>query len=215
MEVTGVRNVSVVKHVKVAKHLSVIPPGLNMRPPRDMVPEDFVRTTSGKWKRALMQSGSGKVEMRICLPGYKDQPFPMREQVPFAVTLTTFSVPTYPTVDPSIDKEALFPSFIPGSLRCALRLRLKRHARIRANADLFGTLEEEVNNPDVAILSDMNKRETLHVDVGTKEWVAYDGPEKKLRGKGSWKQTCVFHLYLCKVRTTRHDSSRLDFLIVC
>jgi len=37
----------------------------------------------------------------------------------------------------------------------------------------------------------VNKKEGLDVDAGEKKWVAYEGPNVKDRGKGSWVQPFV------------------------
>ena len=195
LEATAVRHIHIHhagREIKARKHLTVIPPGLNVNSRSTIASEDLVASAhSQDIRRSLRHHGAGHVEMDICLPGYKDRSLPLLQDIPFTVTITTFSVPTYPHIDPTSNKEALFPSFVPGdSEKHSVRLRLTRHTTIRVRC---GTLpvEDSFVDPELTLLSDVNESEGLDVDVGEKKWVAYEGPNGKDRGKGSWVRSFV------------------------
>jgi len=42
------------------------------------------------------------------------------------------------------------------------------------------------------VLPNFQQKDALDADIGPKEWVAYNGDDQKLRGKGHWKQRFVF-----------------------
>lgn len=181
------------------KHLTVVPPGLNVEshtPTTATSPqEDWVESAhSHEIKRSLRHHGAGHVEMDLCLSGvHKGSAIPLHQKVPFTATITTFSIPTYPHIDLASDKEASFPSFVPGdSEDHSVHLRLKRYTTIRVRCGTLGPVEDSVVDPEVVILSDVNKKEGIDdVEVGEKKWVAYEGPDEKEKGKGSWVQPFV------------------------
>lgn len=196
LEATAVRHIHVHhagREIKAKKHLTVIPPGLNVNSRSTTTSEDLVASAHTQdIKRSLRHHGAGHVEMDICVPGYKDRSLPLLQDIPFTVTITTFSIPTYPHIDPTSDKEALFPSFVPGdSEDHSVCLRLKRHTNIRVRCGTLPPVEDSFVDAELALLCDVNKKEGLDVDAGEKKWVAYEGPNVKDRGKGSWVQSFV------------------------
>jgi hypothetical protein len=127
--------------------------------------------------------------MKLSIPGQNHRPFPMNAKLPFTVTVSTFSIPVYATSDPETDKDALCPSIDTAALHLLLRLKLKRYTTIRVRGAL-STRQQAIGSYHA--LPNFQQKDTLDVDVGPKEWVAYTGDDQKLNGKGHWKQQFIF-----------------------
>jgi len=137
----------------------------------------------------MFKHGKGHVDMKLNIPGQNHGPFPIDTRLPFTVVVSTFSVPVYETSDPETDKDALCPSIDITALHLLLRVRLKRYTTLRVHGALT-TRQQNIRSH--RLLSNFQDKDTLDVDIGPKEWVAYIGDDEKLRGKGHWKQQFIF-----------------------
>lgn len=142
-------------------------------------------------RRSLFKNDKGLVKMEIRFPTIGDGAFPMDTTIPFDIVVRTFSIPVYPMTDPSIDKDAGFPSIDISALHSLLRLRVKRYTTLRVR-DLIFTKQETLRSHRV-LLGDLDKPDELNIDIEPKQWVLYSGDDQKLRGKGHWIQKLTFH----------------------
>jgi hypothetical protein len=188
LDLRGERSVTFGFDMHIERRLNVIPPNLNIRlhPRSD---GDLVRMGRMDISRSMFKHGKGHVDMKLNIPGQNHRPFPIDTGLPFTVVVSTFSVPVYETSDPETDKDALCPSVDIAALHLLLRVRLKRYTTLRVRGALT-TKQQNIRSH--RLLSNFQDKDTLDVDIGPKEWVAYIGDDEKFRGKGHWKQQFIF-----------------------
>jgi hypothetical protein len=189
LDLRGERSVTFGFDVHIERRLNVIPPNLNIDRLRPRSGGDLVRVGRLDISRSMFKHGKGHVDMKLNIPGQNHGPFPIDTRLPFTVVVSTFSVPVYETSDPETDKDALCPSIDITALHLLLRVRLKRYTTLRVHGALT-TRQQNIRSH--RLLSNFRDKDTLDVDIGPKEWVAYIGDDEKLRGKGHWKQQFVF-----------------------
>lgn len=166
-----------------------------------IVPPDSTRGLTTNWERCAdlrrevsthvtrdPVDSKGVIHMHVNFPK-QDRPFPMNTQIPFTVTVTTFSIPVTYTANSEAarDVDALSPSIKIANLHQLLRLKLFRQTTVRVAES--GRSKDKTF--ECAVLGNLDERDNLDVDVGSREWVQYPS-EPRLVGKGRWVQQFRF-----------------------